>query len=674
MADLPIRFSPALPGATEASNVTRPANSIATLDFSGVLRQMTNPQGRTLSAGIVAGTIEAAPPPAGATEAADADPTQLEQPELLFPAVDESNASLARSKDEAGASDNGLPENKLPAPNSQGMPEIHAVGRPPSDPHAIDPGRSNTEHAAQIARGDRHAAPAWTIVPILTEGLPAAGRPAIERFGNTLPPGQPTPGNHATRPPLATQPPGSAQPTFPLPHQGLIPGSAMREGVPVANGRSAVPPTGATVPNAISSRHIPTLPVASHAANLGRETGPQGQVPFRAGNPHVQVSAHSPQDGDAANPGPATVALSSPGAVAGKNATPPIQTETSRLPARAAANEIASQAASAPRLPPSVTDAAQPHTSGLPGTMSGAMSAPRLGAGNAAPGDAPAARAMPANPFPQSDAGNAAPRKAVAPATYPGAMTVAVSGSGAQIDHGVPAAGNTDPIKGNTPLPGAVGGVPAETDHFFPHQSEKPTGHATVNPTAIAAQMPTGKPGIPSLTADQASPLSPLATLAEPRQDLPVELPHTLRTGTATLPSSEIARHVSVQIADAARQALNRPVELALNPTELGQVRMSLLKGEGMITVSIIAERVETLDLMRRNIDILAQDLRQIGFDNVSFSFGGQGKGNSRGSQPSPEPDLASGTAPTVSQLAQAVDPQHAKGNLRSSAGLDLRL
>ena len=81
-----------------------------------------------------------------------------------------------------------------------------------------------------------------------------------------------------------------------------------------------------------------------------------------------------------------------------------------------------------------------------------------------------------------------------------------------------------------------------------------------------------------------------------------------------------IAHQMSQALADAG----NRTVELTLSPEELGKVRMTLTSNDGAIIVTVQAERPETLDLMRRNIDSLARDFRDMGYSNIGFDFGQQ--------------------------------------------------
>src|SRR5690606_21551545 len=66
----------------------------------------------------------------------------------------------------------------------------------------------------------------------------------------------------------------------------------------------------------------------------------------------------------------------------------------------------------------------------------------------------------------------------------------------------------------------------------------------------------------------------------------------------------------------------DKPIEIALNPVELGRVRMELSRTENGVTVSIIADRPETLDLMRRHIDQLAAEFHRLGYTDIAFSFG----------------------------------------------------
>ena len=62
--------------------------------------------------------------------------------------------------------------------------------------------------------------------------------------------------------------------------------------------------------------------------------------------------------------------------------------------------------------------------------------------------------------------------------------------------------------------------------------------------------------------------------------------------------------------------------EIRLQPEELGRVRLSITPTELGVTIQITAERHETLDLLRRHIDLLEADLQDQGFANLNFDFG----------------------------------------------------
>jgi len=93
---------------------------------------------------------------------------------------------------------------------------------------------------------------------------------------------------------------------------------------------------------------------------------------------------------------------------------------------------------------------------------------------------------------------------------------------------------------------------------------------------------------------------------------------------STTAPSPDLPRHIAQQIVEALQRGgggKERGIDLLLNPAELGRVRISLSPGDAGLTVHIVADRPETLDLMRRHIDTLAQDFQSIGYDATDFAF-----------------------------------------------------
>lgn len=119
------------------------------------------------------------------------------------------------------------------------------------------------------------------------------------------------------------------------------------------------------------------------------------------------------------------------------------------------------------------------------------------------------------------------------------------------------------------------------------------------------------------------------------------------------------------QLASAASQVIDHPVEVTLSPEELGKVRMTLVTADGTLTLALVADRQQTLDLMRRHIDQLAQDFRALGYQNLNFTFAqshdrrpGQSGGDDRSAKTPPDqyrigPDIA---VPVVRNDMRGID------------------
>ena len=110
---------------------------------------------------------------------------------------------------------------------------------------------------------------------------------------------------------------------------------------------------------------------------------------------------------------------------------------------------------------------------------------------------------------------------------------------------------------------------------------------------------------------------------------------------------ADLPQHIAMQIAAAAqRGGAGRPIDIVLNPAELGPVRLSLASADGVMSMTVIAERPETLDLMRRHIDTLAQEFLNIGYGKAQFSFGGGQSGQTGQEHSDTSHSLAGGSGP----------------------------
>ena len=130
---------------------------------------------------------------------------------------------------------------------------------------------------------------------------------------------------------------------------------------------------------------------------------------------------------------------------------------------------------------------------------------------------------------------------------------------------------------------------------------------------------------------------------------------------------------IAAQLGEALRQMPNRPVDIALSPEELGRVRLSVTTSEAGVVVNVLAERQETLDLLRRNIDQLGEEFRDMGFDDIAFSFAG-GANTSTDRDDNSSPFKQTNTTAEVDLVDTPAAQPLTSIALGSLAGLDLRL
>ena len=152
---------------------------------------------------------------------------------------------------------------------------------------------------------------------------------------------------------------------------------------------------------------------------------------------------------------------------------------------------------------------------------------------------------------------------------------------------------------------------------------------ATAQPAPLAASYAQGANHMRNRSAASLEPF-----VADPKADpfnltaKDADLPPIWETRLATGQTQPTAQHtpataafVGRQVAEALQKLPDRPVELALSPEELGRVKLSISAAENTITVNVMAERPETLDLMRRHIEQLAKEFETLGYQDIKFAF-----------------------------------------------------
>ena len=190
---------------------------------------------------------------------------------------------------------------------------------------------------------------------------------------------------------------------------------------------------------------------------------------------------------------------------------------------------------------------------------------------------------------------------------------------------------------------------PVEFSDAQPNSAEETTAGEDADTTAVrdtraqAVMQTSGAPAIAgvavaaneSLSVSEEKPeisegLDELTSLSGTSRDH--QIARDLASPTSAANRIELPNRVAMQLADAARQLPDKPVEITLTPEELGKVRLSFHVSEnGAMQVVIATERPETLDLLRRNIDSLAAEFKDLGYANSGFSFESFDQGTQQG-------------------------------------------
>ena len=150
-----------------------------------------------------------------------------------------------------------------------------------------------------------------------------------------------------------------------------------------------------------------------------------------------------------------------------------------------------------------------------------------------------------------------------------------------------------------------------------------------------------------------------------PRMDV---MQTTSAPQTAAPHRADLPVQVARQLADALQNAGQRPVDIALNPEELGRLRLALSTTEAGMAVQITAERPDTIELMRRHITELAQEFRQLGYAEISFTFAGGDTRQEDGAMARPS------RTPETQAEAGTESPAEIVLSATPESGIDIRL
>jgi len=215
-------------------------------------------------------------------------------------------------------------------------------------------------------------------------------------------------------------------------------------------------------------------------------------------------------------------------------------------------------------------------------------------------------------------------------------------------------------------------------------------GAPTTSPQLTAAYSAAPYNAAPPMAGTKQAPATPTPVTAIDALDPGMASVSSLPQTTASAPSTptqatinapsipqNIAQHIATALPKPLSDLGNGTLEIALDPPELGRVRLSLVEVSGTMTLSILADRPETADLMRRNLDILAQEFSRSGLDapNVRVDTGGTGSGaGTMGNQHGAPGDAIQEDQPSGPPIEMETVALPNGTPLPSNRSLDLRL
>ncbi|MCT4682321.1 MAG: flagellar hook-length control protein FliK [Roseicyclus sp.] len=583
-------------------------------------------------------------------------------------------AQGARPRGAAVAGPMVLAGSGVPSVPVRGLPQGLPKGDADAAPVAVAP---TSPKVAKVAEGVAQA-------PLAPPQGPVAGHAAIAPGGA---------GPDADGPP-ATTVGGASALAMPSPIAGAVPVARNGMIVAAAPGAAAAPsdlpagPPGPTLPDMGFQPPI-TAPQAHAGPRIGadRPASPPADAPPPLPNAALQVTGigqpdpAAPRDaGSGKGGGPHLVLPQLPGL----SITPAAQPDIRPMAEPTAPVTVAAPVAGGPGVQlvasGSVPGLVPPPASAVNGSAVGAV--PPLLQGEAPRGMGPTeglraahdARATPAD----APAG-AAPVAALGPTSVP-------PGEGAPRRPILPVEG--------TPLPDPAGAAALPGRQPFgpvsgpmPGQASGPNSGPVSGPKSAPISAPPPSPlpakgaapailpgdGAPLVGGEGGSPFAPAPT-AEPRGAVAVMPPpgpaHAM-PGTAV--AQGMARQLSQALAE--RQGAEGVLEIALDPLELGRVRLSFAEAGGALTLAITADRPETAELMRRHLQLLTQEFQRAGLDapsvDISDRHGGTRQEGRQDAPGAPTRDQPGGTA---ADPGPAPGPVPARRQPQDGSGLDLRL
>ena len=118
-------------------------------------------------------------------------------------------------------------------------------------------------------------------------------------------------------------------------------------------------------------------------------------------------------------------------------------------------------------------------------------------------------------------------------------------------------------------------------------------------------------------------------------------------------PQAQVSHAIALHIEKQRAGTEAGQIELRLEPEELGRLKITFTPREAGMLVTLVAERVETMELLRRNSEEFMRDLAGMGLGDAELEFGG-GQGSTDDQKPTEGEGFAA-SVPEVDDVSTAV-------------------
>ena len=181
-------------------------------------------------------------------------------------------------------------------------------------------------------------------------------------------------------------------------------------------------------------------------------------------------------------------------------------------------------------------------------------------------------------------------------------------------------------------------GGPLPSEKRAAEENKTRSNHATGSPSSTSYLSANNSPGniytsVPneSTIAKSRTQFNSEATLMLSASEMQLDeagghlLPQSSSDGISTrkiVADGSLIRGMAVQIASqASTRTQGQAIEVRLQPEELGRVLISFSLMDDTVSVTVLAERFETSELMRRHIELLTRELSNFGIADVNLAF-----------------------------------------------------